>query len=253
MYLLAKKLVRALYPYGAIRTLLLGLLRGSKFVVAPSMGLTFAFGNDAMNWYFLGSKIATGDVVYDIGGNRGQMSLFFSKVVGYQGHVFSFEPVRELMDIANKNFRLNDCKNIKMHNIALADSDGVASFDFSEQLSTQGKLVDVENSYRPGHSSLPFEVPTRSLDSMMLDGSLTIPKPLKIDVEGGAGQVIEGAQNLLRDVGPEIYGELHGPEEQRSVDSLRGLGYELYDLQGNEIGDLMARWVSPVWCQKKLV
>ncbi len=119
----------------------------------------------------------------------------------------------------------------------------------SEQRSTQGKLANVEPSYRSVMDNLSLDVPTRSLGALVFEDNLPTPAFLKTNVEGAAGQVIDGAKRLLQEAGPDIYVGLHGPEEQGGVDSLRGLGYELYDLDGNVIADLMEIWASPVWCK----
>ena len=47
---------RVLYPYGAVRTILRGSLRGYKYIVGPSMGVSFAFGSDAHNYSFLANR-----------------------------------------------------------------------------------------------------------------------------------------------------------------------------------------------------
>ncbi len=127
--IVASKLIRWFYPYVSVRTVLLGPLEGFRFVVAPSIGLTFVFGVDSMSWKFMQSKISAGDVVDDIGANRGQMALFFSKIVGSAGQVFAFELMPELIDVADKNVRLNKCDNIHLHNFAIAGEDGVALFE----------------------------------------------------------------------------------------------------------------------------
>ena len=41
---MTKSIARLLFPYGSVRRVLWGPLRGYKYVVQPGMGLTYAFG-----------------------------------------------------------------------------------------------------------------------------------------------------------------------------------------------------------------
>ena len=85
-----------------------GPLRGIKFIVAPSMGLTFIFGYDSMNWSFFRKHLSKGMVIFDIGANRGQMGLFFSREVGPTGQVYCFEPMTHLAAELKKNLDVNE-------------------------------------------------------------------------------------------------------------------------------------------------
>jgi hypothetical protein len=87
------QLIRLLYPHGSVRTVLRGPLKGARFEVTPGMGATYAWGWEVMNQRFLSQRVRPGAVIYDVGANRGQMALYFSRLVpGLLGQVFSFEP-----------------------------------------------------------------------------------------------------------------------------------------------------------------
>lgn len=70
-------IARWLYPYGAVRRVVRGPVRGMRFIVEPGMGVSYAMGSGAYNFGFLASRCRRGMTVYDIGANRGQMALFF--------------------------------------------------------------------------------------------------------------------------------------------------------------------------------
>lgn len=238
--------VRLFYPYGALRKVKRGPLKGIRFYVAPSMGLTYVLGIDSMNWKFFQKHLRKGMVIFDIGANRGQMGLFFSREVGPSGHVYCFEPMSHLESELKKNLEINGTTNVDTLTYALSDSNGKATFLFEENHSTQGKLSGVEESYVTDNAT-SVEVETRSLDSLMRDG-LVSPQLLKIDVEGAAGKVFSGAKKLL-DQYPDIYLELHGPEEQQSIaDYLVPRGYKFEDMDGNVIDDPVNEFCSPLWC-----
>jgi len=187
-----------------------------------------------------------GMTVYDVGANRGQLALFFSRVVGSRGRVVSFEPVPSVFATLERNIALNDLRNVTPFCMALGDSTGTAEFAFAESRSTEGKLVTVEKtSELPGTSVQ--EVRIERLDSIA--ENLPPPDLMKVDVEGGAASVFRGGGCVLDRARPLIYLELHGPEEQAGVrDELQGRGYRVESLAGTPVNDPTAEWVSPLWC-----
>src|SRR5437764_10258809 len=96
---LRSRLVRIIYPFGKVTRSLAGPVKGMRFTVRPGMGFTYAVGKDAWNWRWLRDQVNwEGITVYDIGANRGQMTLWFAKMVGEGGTVAAFEPVPELFE-----------------------------------------------------------------------------------------------------------------------------------------------------------
>jgi len=225
---------------------MLGPLRGEKFVVSPSMGMTYALGRDDNDQKFLSDNIEEGSVVFDVGANRGQVSLLFAAIVGGSGVVVSFEPVESLAYMIRRNVRLNNYDNVRVITAAASMDSGVAEFHYSPAHSTQGMLSDTEPTYMsPGTNTL--EVRTVSLDQTAREMGLW-PDVLKVDVEGGAKAVFEGFQQGL-DRGTDIFIEQHGPEEQKAIkDEIIGRGYKAQTLDGVVIEDPTTGWYNPLWC-----
>ena len=90
------KIARLFYPYGAARRVWRGPLRGVRFHVAPGFGLTYAFASSALHLDVLAQLINPGMTVFDVGANRGLISLLLSIRTGRHGKVISFEPITEL-------------------------------------------------------------------------------------------------------------------------------------------------------------
>ena len=84
------RLVRQFYPHGSVRTVLRGPLRGLRFVAMPGMAATYALGLDHLNLPFLSTQVRAGYVIYDVGGNCGQIAPDFPRVTGADGRVYSF-------------------------------------------------------------------------------------------------------------------------------------------------------------------
>jgi FkbM family methyltransferase len=237
------------YPRGSVRTVWRGSRSGCRFVVRDAMGVMFALGKadeDVCGIYR--SLIAPGDTVFDIGANRGQMSLLFSRLVGRNGTVVAIEPVPDVVQDLERNCQLNQLNNVKVICAAAAASIGEQVFTFPSSRQTQGKLASVEPSYE-NESSESFRVATVTLDSLVKDLG-RVPSFLKVDVEGAAGVVFSGAQELLTKGRPRIYLELHGPEEQAAARDLAVIyHYEITTLDGEPVPDPTAAWKCPLLCR----
>jgi FkbM family methyltransferase len=176
------------------------------------------------------------------------MSLIFAALVGPTGRVLAFEPSLPEYRRLVTNIRLNDLDNVACFNAAAADFSGDTPFDYHPQFPTQGKMALVEPSYIVSGAAR-VSVPAITLDSLL--GIQPPPHIMKIDVEGAAGSVLRGARTILNSIGPTIFVELHGPEEQAAIrDELLGRGYVAETLEGETILDPTSHWHSPLWCHK---
>ncbi len=64
------------------------------------------------------------------------------------------------------------------------------------------------------------------------------PSFLKIDVEGGAHEVLAGAQQLIRTHRPVILFEMHNAYEQHAAKKLMDVhGYQAWDHEGKPVSD----------------
>ncbi len=239
--------VRLFYPFGSKRRVVFGPLRGMYFRVRPAMGFTYAVGAKAYGFDWFWQNIALGMTVFDIGANRGQMALMFSRIVGDGGRVIAFEPMTQLINDLKSNLALNHLENVVPVVVAVSDQNGEALFSYTEEASTQGKLVDCESSYI-GTADKKV-VQTVTLDDYV-DQSGYKPDFLKIDTEGAAGLVFSGARKVIAQYRPKIHIELHGPDEQNAVFELaRDHHYQIYTLSGDPIDDPRDKWCSPLVCE----
>jgi hypothetical protein len=108
-------------------------------------------------------------------------------------------------------------------------------------------LADCEPDYTI-HPTTPLRVRAYVLDQL---AGVEFPPPdfVKIDTEGGAGKVLRGAQRVLREYRPQLYVELHGPEEKRGLrDWVQGNGYIIKTLAGEIVPDPTTSSASVLWC-----
>lgn len=212
--------------------------------------MSYALGHpDAVPPHF-GRFVRPGMVVYDIGANVGQSALLFAQLVGPHGRVISFEPAPKPFEALLQNIAVAGHETIEAHRVALSDTCGETDFLYSDAGSSAGKLVDVEPT-KLLRGATTLTVPTQTLDAMLATGTIPPPDFLKIDVEGAAAVVLRGAGSTLDNIAPEVYIELHGPEEKAGVQNeLLGRGYVAETLGGERMDDLSARWASPLRCYR---
>ena len=244
-------LIRRLYPHGSVRRVLRGPLRGWRFEVVSGMGLTYALGFDHLNFRFLAERLRPEQVVYDIGANCGQMSLFFAARTAPGGHVLAFEPMPENVARLRRNLAFNGVASVKVIEAAVAEDDRPRRFNFNPGQHTTGGLSE-SRAHAP-ESVEEHEVKCLRLDDLLAAGEFP-PDLIKIDVEGGGLGVILGATQLLSQHRPGIFFEIHAAtSEAPELEGLRILkreyGYRWFDLQGKELQELTPLWGEPVWCE----
>lgn len=240
------KLIRLAYPFGRGRMILFGPLIGWRFVVERGHGFTYALGL-GFNFLFFGRHIRKGMVIYDIGSNRGQMALFFSRKIGVSGIVHAFEPAPVPFESLKRNCVLNSLSNVRLWQAVVSNMNGEESFTFFEDRPTEGRPERLASKNQAAVGKA-FRVTCLTLDSLVQRGERK-PDVLKIDVEGSAAAVLEGARNILETTKPGIYIELHNAEEQRAVrDELQSRGYQLQTMDGRKVVDPTTGWSSPLWC-----
>lgn len=161
--------------------------------------------------------VKPGFTVYDIGANVGFHTLLLSHLVGPKGQVIAFEPNPRNRVSIQRQIEVNEVKNIRVMDCALADEDGEAFLNTSIS-SSQGFVADKGQ----------FGIVLRKLDSLELN--LPAPNLLKIDVEGFEARVVRGALETIRKNLPIVICDQNDEETKPSlVDVLSGLNYEVTD------------------------
>jgi len=138
--------------------------------------------------------IRPGSVVVDAGTNIGNHTVFFSKVCGAR-EIHSFEPLKSVFAILQRNLELNGITNVVAHNVALGEACGTASISGFANMSVGSTQFGMS-------AGGAFQVVT--LDSLQL------PKIdfCKIDVEGMQLEMLKGARQTLLASKPMIWIEM---------------------------------------------
>jgi len=242
-----------------VATIRYGLAKGMKR--RGGLGILGLFLNkENKEELFIKTLSFTNKIVYDIGANFGEFSLFLSKATAPNGQVVAFDPIQQnCADIAD-NLALNNLHNVKIiqkgvgshkeSKVLKVDPDATQRASFNEEIkkSTQGKSHVLE---------ITFEID--SLDSIIADQKLPEPDFVKIDVEGFELEVLQGMTNTIQRKKPPLFIENHGSndgEKNKNIANIVGfvkpLGYDIKHIEsetGITIENSFVAAVGHIYCK----
>lgn len=138
------------------------------------------------------SEVKTGELVWDVGANIGDMALFLAKEA--RARVEAFEPspavFRRLADNAQRNPGLA----VIPRAMGLSDHDGLVRFYASAERGNAGvgSLGHAANTVDEG-----IEVRVARGDSLIAAGE-AVPRVVKMDIEGFEPEALQGMSELLK-------------------------------------------------------
>jgi FkbM family methyltransferase len=142
-----------------------------------------------------------GDYVIDGGACTGDTALVFSNAIGESGRVYSFDPVKEHLDILAYNIAQFPNKNVQAMPFGLSNRDVIAD-------------PIVLGGYGPGFNSNNHKVPLRSIDSLVNTKDIEKIDFIKLDVEGAEMDTLRGAQQSIAHFKPKLAISLyHKPDD----------------------------------------
>jgi len=155
------------------------------------------------------SVINPGDVCFDIGANKGDVSLYLAKLTGETGLVVSFEPIWPLYTELCKN--IHDDKVTKSLiipiNLGMSNQEKEATIHVPNGDFAMGSIAepDAWKNAQSQHDmwgkkkSLAtldtFTVQLTTIDKFIDKTGIAVPDFIKIDVEGAELLVLQGAKN----------------------------------------------------------
>jgi FkbM family methyltransferase len=167
-------------------------------------------------------------VVLDVGANVGVHSITWAQARD-DSMVYAFEPSPQTSAILERNVGRNGvAKRVVIVRSALSNAAGVATFHECSD-AAYSSLKDTGRK----HVVRTVDVETITLDEFVWRERLSHITLLKIDVEGAETEVIAGATETLRSLGPDILIEIYGgdnsnPDPERAIALIREHGYHAY-------------------------
>jgi FkbM family methyltransferase len=169
-----------------------------------------------------------GSMCVDIGANLGYFTVLMSRLVGSTGRVVAFEPMPDTLNLLRKTIHANQLKNVTVEGAAVSSASG--SLELLSEMGHQLAKTASAIGYRLGGATQVQRttVPAIRLDDYFREGD-RLPDVVKIDVEGGELEVLEGARATLQRGHPVMVIEIHGWGGDRSSHVLQllcELGYQ---------------------------
>jgi FkbM family methyltransferase len=177
---------------------------------------------------FLIHTLKPGDTFIDIGANLGYFTVLASSLVGQNGRVISFEPLRTTFEYCKSNIELNQLKNADLYKYALWDKNQIKEFNFSDFDGGDSHAVSTENVYN--NTSIKEKVECIKMDQLNLR-----PNTIKMDIEGSEPFALSGMYKTLEEFRPTIVLEVNrfclknyfGLDSEDIWNILSGLNYKI--------------------------
>ena len=185
-----------------------GTLAGMQaYVPGPlPIRLSVVMGNLRMQ-RMLDSLVAPGDTVIDVGANIGYNTLYAAHRVGPHGRVYAIEPAQDNLTVLYANLFANRLRNVIVLPYAVGNSRAIKSFFLRGDISAVNSLFQ-DNFYADITDTV--EVLAVPLDDLIP----TSPSLVKIDVEGGELEVLQGMSRLLTSKSLRLIVEWHPTLQQ---------------------------------------
>jgi FkbM family methyltransferase len=146
---------------------------------------------------FIQDTLRPGSVMVDVGANVGTFSLLAASL-GASCHAFEASP--DLCAALRRNIALNKFTGIVLHECALSDHSGEASFFLYEE--TGARNNGGQNAFFRRGAGREIRVPMETLDSALSE--LSQIDFIKTDVEGADFLVLRGARAILEKFHPVL-------------------------------------------------
>ena len=136
--------------------------------------------------------------------------------------VFSFEPNPQNYKELLKNLKVNSFTNIQTFKLAVGSSEYKDQFVFDSTHKSRGSLnKKIQTDLMVSNTVEEIDIEVVSLDYFISREKLDLPEFIKIDVEGFEYDVLNGMKNILKNIKPELFIEIHGATiEEKEINIL---------------------------------
>ena len=183
----------------------------------------------------MSKALREGDTVFDLGANVGYFSLLSSVLVGPTGRVLAFEPGENNLPRLRDNILLNRFDNIDVITRPVWSHQTELTFWLNHDNSGGNALWDP--ALWPNNPKSKAAPVCRRLQTTTLDRVyLTVPRLIKMDIEGAEYHALVGAHGLLKAHRPEFivveWNRFALAQMETSGENIRRLlrtyGYEMF-------------------------
>lgn len=180
---------------------------------------TKAFQSPEREFTIVPHMVIPGTFVIDIGANVGHYTLLFSRLLGQEGTVLAFEPIRETFAYLANNIITAKASNTVIINTAVLDSTQPVTFSIPDNNYYQSRLDKFGSIHSLAVSLNSF---VRNEDSVSF---------IKIDAEGADRQILESILPLINTHRPIVMAEI--PRGDMELFAARLTDYSAQSLAGS--------------------
>ena len=211
------------------------------------------YGNpEQEDFDFMSRLLNSGDVILDIGGNVGLVSLLLLHDNPDIGEIYSFEPLPVTFEKMKKNLSLNGNPE-KIHPVNIGMSNKSGSFDFylpgaDEAASMQPNMDDyymresIDGIYTGRKKMEKIVCQVSTIDDFIAQRKIKKVNFIKIDVEGNGHNVLLGGADVLAKYKPIVYVEMLRKHAERfgyhpndTIEYMNMLGYGCFALRHGKL------------------
>jgi len=185
---------------------------------------------EAMLQAFYESFLRPGDACADVGAHTGRHAFPMAAKVLPGGHVHAFEPIPSTCLLLQRNIKLNDLNNVRVHEIGISDKPGTLDFLYTRSCSGATSL---KQAGQPGMTER-VRCDVTTIDDFCHARNIS-PQLLKCDIEGAELLALKGGERTIGDAKPIILLELlrkwstrFGYHPNDAFALLDGMGYDAY-------------------------
>lgn len=175
-----------------------------------------------------------GDTVIDAGAHIGYFSRLAAEKVGRNGHVYAFEPDIDNRELLIMNTR--DLPSVEVLEAALTHGEGTVPFYHVPDSSGCHSTIPQER------ASIRYAVAATSLDAFVANKGIGRIALIKMDVEGGEWNALQGMKNVLSQKDLKLVMEFNPAALTRAqvepgsvLDHLAAQGFSIFALSGSRI------------------
>ena len=214
---LAHEVMQRILPSGTHLTVTVraGLAAGLALSIDPRYEAEYAAGlHENALLEFLSLHLRPGAVFYDVGAHIGLVALVGARLVGAQGKVFAFEPDPENWPRVLYHARMNALPQVEVIDSGVWSECKTLLFRRATDASSRNTGGVLES---PGTSTAReiISIPAVTLDHFVEEHRA--PDVIKVDVEGGEGEVLKGGEKIFGSAKPVLICEIHDPTASETV------------------------------------
>lgn len=166
------------------------------------------------------SQIEEGDVIIDVGANKGYYTRKLSSIVGPEGKVLAIEAHPDNYEVLERNINKAPLDNVTP--IHAAASDMLGEIEFYEVDTRSGRHHTIDYDDRDDIIKT-LSVSCKTIDDMAERDTVRKPDMISLTINGHECQALRGALQML-ETGPLVCGPIRPPTEAYSL--FRDIGYK---------------------------